>query len=387
MLKTQKLFKELGHVDAVKYLSETLFITCKECDDFYVLNYNQIFSPEDDDYVMECRSLQLDKQGNVVSRAYPRFFNYGQRPEITGKFVFEGCRILEKVDGSLIRVYWNPFGNRWEIATRGTAFAESEQDFYPSFRQAVLEDGFGVTEEEFQDVFNREFNKDHTFVFEYCSIKNRIVTLYAEPVMYFVVAIENYSGEEVHGDDEFLYRINTLSHNVKIVEEYTFNDNNDMLKGLEELPDLKEGFVAQDVNGLRVKFKNSLYLKLHKMRGDNGFTEKKIASLVADNEYDEVFVYFPEYKELFQPYIRVCNELFSLITMTYSFNAGLESQKDFALAVKDYTFSGILFTMRKTGKSFEDVWSETRLESRIELILNAMKVERAYEAGWLDGQI
>ena len=152
MLKTQQLFKDLGHEKAIAFLKEEpRMIQVKEYDHFVVLNYNQIFSQEDDPYVMECRSLQLDYQGEVVSRAYPRFFNYGQRPEITGKFVFEGCEVYEKADGSLIRIYWNKFANggfgRWEIATRGTAYAESESPFYKSFRQAVIEDGFKFKDE------------------------------------------------------------------------------------------------------------------------------------------------------------------------------------------------------------------------------------------------
>ena len=118
MLKTQLLFKELGREKAVEFLkAEPINLQVKEYEHFVVLNYNQIFSPETDPYVLECRSLQIDNGGNVVSRSFPRFFNFGQRPEITGGFKFdEDTLFYAKEDGSLIRVYWNPFDSRWECA-------------------------------------------------------------------------------------------------------------------------------------------------------------------------------------------------------------------------------------------------------------------------------
>lgn len=381
MLKTQKLFEEMGHVEAIKFLtSEPLNIKAKEYENFYVLNYDQIFSPETDDYVMECRSLQIAKDGTIISRAFPRFFNYGQRPEITGKFDFDSAMFYEKADGSLIRVYWNPFDNRWEIATRGTAFAESEHDFYPTFRQAVIEDGFGfegcpngTPEQFFQAFCSKWFIKSFTYVFEYCSMKNNIVTPYAEPQMILLSIIKNETGDEtpLHITKEYMDDgwIGNNKRHVRLVKLYNFDSYNDMKVALDNLPDLQEGFVAQDKNGLRVKFKNELYLKLHKMRGDLGFTEKKIASVVAQGEEDEVLTYFGQYKHLFEPIIKSRDELMIEIQRVYNKNMDKESQKDFALSVKDYPYSALLFNMRK-GKSFIEVWNEAREDYKVELILN-----------------
>ncbi len=45
-----------------------------------IFNYSQIDSPKNNDIVMECRGLVLDKNNNweLVARAFPRFFNYGE---------------------------------------------------------------------------------------------------------------------------------------------------------------------------------------------------------------------------------------------------------------------------------------------------------------------
>jgi hypothetical protein len=53
-------------------------IKVKEYDEgLLVLNYDLIESPKSHPIVMECRSLILDKQFNVVSRSFDRFFNLG----------------------------------------------------------------------------------------------------------------------------------------------------------------------------------------------------------------------------------------------------------------------------------------------------------------------
>lgn len=376
MLKTQKLINDIGWDAAVKYLTEELHLQVKEYDDFGVFNYNQIFSPEDNEYVMECRSLQLAKDGTVISRAYPRFFNFGQRPEITGKFEFHGCKIYEKADGSLIRVYWNPFGNRWEIATRGTAFAESSQDFYPTFREAVLHDGFGLSEDEFQDRFNDELmNREFTFVFEYCSMKNRIVTPYPESQMVFIVAIHNATGEEFVLDDEGAMRMNYISEKIRNIRSHEFKNIEETIEGANNLPDLAEGFVLQDVNGLRVKLKSTLYLKLHKMRGDLGFTPKKIASIVADGEVGEVLTYFPELGNMFDKYQAAFDRLKLNVLLTWNSTQRAETQKDFALLVKDLPYSAIMFSLRK-GLTFEEIWSNMREESKVDLIMAGVSDEQ-----------
>jgi hypothetical protein len=367
--KTEQLIKLLGWKDATEYLQEKFHIVCKEYDDFVLLNYNQIFSPEDNDFVMECRSLQLTKCGSVMSRAYHRFFNYGQRPEITGKFNFsKAFKVFEKADGSLIKIYWNKYGKRWEISTRGTAFGEAEQSHYTTFREAVLHDGLGITEEEFQVRMSSNFSMLYTYVFEYCSLKNNIVTPYETPQMVYITRVLNFNGNEGELNDVIKESLSQLSDRVRIIREYECGTIDEVLDAVEKLENLEEGFVLQDCNGLRVKIKNSLYLKLHKMRGDLGFTPKKIASIVGEGEEDEVLTYFPQYKHLFDPIIENRCKLFDKINTMYSSVKDIVTQKDYALVVKDLPESQILFAMRK-GLTFENVWSNLRDEVRVNLLM------------------
>lgn len=76
--------------------------------DLRVLNYNQIDSPKNHPIVRECRSLVVKEESDsgtysVVSRAFNRFFNQGEN-DVT--FKLEDLTIYEKVDGSLISVFY-----------------------------------------------------------------------------------------------------------------------------------------------------------------------------------------------------------------------------------------------------------------------------------------
>lgn len=376
MMKVQELIKNIGYDEAVKYLKNELHIMVKEYDNFGVFNYNQIFSPEVDDYVIECRGLILDKNGEVLGRRWNRFFNYGQQPDITGKFEFEGSEIFEKVDGSTILFWYNPYENKWEISTRGTALAESEQLWYPSFRQAVLEDGLGITEEQFQEFMKVNLKNNTSCVFEYCSIKNRIVTYYDKPTMYLVSIIDNSTGDEAPYEDneQYISIWKQLSPNIHHIKKFDFNSLEDVVSTARGLQNLQEGYVAKDKNGLRIKIKADLYLKVHKIKGEGQITPKSIASLVIENEADEFLAYFPEYREMFIPYETRLYELIREIDCVWGDTHGIEVQKDYALAIKNYPYSAVLFSMRKTEKPFDKIWEESRLDYRIGLLLSVLDV-------------
>jgi hypothetical protein len=132
---------------------------------------------------------------------------------------------------------------------------------------------------------------------------------------------------------------------------------------------LDEGFVAKDKNGLRIKIKADLYLKVHKIKGEGQITEKSMCSLIVDNEQEEFLQYFPEYRTMFKPYEDAFAELIREIDNVWVDTHGIENQKEFALEVKDLPYSSILFSMRKTEKSFEDIWSDARLDYKTNLLL------------------
>ena len=137
---------------------------------------------------------------------------------------------------------------------------------------------------------------------------------------------------------------NTLEDCVAAASELTFNE---------------EGYVVVDGNWNRVKIKSPAYVAVHHLKGNDELNIKSVIDMMKANETDEFLSYFPEYKDAFKS-IRERIEIFIFLLereldeiqyKTY------ETQKDFALAVKDKPFSGYYFLWRKTGiKPKEWVW-------------------------------
>lgn len=167
-LDIQKYLRNGGTPESLK---ETLGIDAKRSvrhPSLLLFKYDQIASPEAHPIVIECRGLILDEANNwnIVSHPFHRFFN-----ESTGnaaKIDWRTARVQEKVDGSLMHVYW--YGGEWNVASSGNPDAAGEVN------------DFGFT---FRDLFWKTWDAqalpldlldpDLTYMFELTSPYNRVV--------------------------------------------------------------------------------------------------------------------------------------------------------------------------------------------------------------------
>ena len=355
--------------EGMEQLEQELGIKVKEyaAEGLYVFNYSQIDSPKTNPIVMECRGLILTNDFEVVCRPFDRFFNYGEALEVTGDFSFESSVVCSKEDGSLVKVYF--WDGDWRVATRGTAFAESENYTGEVFQNLIL-DAFGVDSlETFSDRCAEVLDTDYTYIFEYTSPKNRVVTQYSEDCMYLLGARNNATGEEIFGPEELEWLAEDLRgiayFEVQRPKLYKFDSEADMVKFAKGLSDLSEGIVALDpVSGIRLKVKAEFYVQVHHLRGECVPTPKKIRKLIVTNEVEEYLAYFPEDRDLFTPYAIAWSSLLGHADTVFSLHNGLESQKDFALAVKDYSFAWALFEARHKGCMPSDVILGAELRKR-----------------------
>ena len=141
ILQVQLFLRDSYEADPFVALTEQYGIKVRKYpeDNIVLLDYDQIESPKTHPIVIECRSLILAMDTlEVVSRKFDRFFNLGEAPELYQDFDFDSAVVMEKADGSLIGVYFNPHTSRWEVSTRGMAKAEGEHMFGGTFRDKVL---------------------------------------------------------------------------------------------------------------------------------------------------------------------------------------------------------------------------------------------------------
>lgn len=380
MLKVQEYLvnksNELGtKLEALEALKQEFGIKYRLYpeDGMVLLDYDQINSPKSHPIVIECRSLILRYHTfGVVSRKFDRFFNYGECPEYYEDFDFSKAQVFEKVDGSLIGIYYNFFTDKWEISTRGMAKAEGPHSFYPTFRDCVL-DTFGFkNEQEFQKTFS-EFVCHHTYVFECIGPKNKCVKRYESPEMVCLGVINKHTGKiALKGGtaEEVAY---VLSHthklNVRLPKVYEASDAESIVKMVSEFKDLDEGVVAFDpVSNKRVKIKSATYVAAHKLRGNDPVpTKKNLLTVIFEGEVDELLAYFPEFKEYIDPLQARLSWIVGAMGEDWLKVKDIESQKDFALAVKDKPYSNVLFEARKKNQDPVKVFDGMTLSYKLRL--------------------
>ena len=147
-----------------------------------------------DPIVCEARGIILDlKEMKVVCWPFDKFFNVQE--SYAAEINWRTARVLEKIDGSLIKVYW--YKGEWRFATSSTCCAED----------AIISWHVGYT---FWDVIKKAINfesipfgqmdKELTYMYELVSPLTQVVIKYEATKLYFLAARNNNTGEEVEVD-------------------------------------------------------------------------------------------------------------------------------------------------------------------------------------------
>ena len=354
---------------SLEKLTEEHGIKVKDYDQFVVLNYDQIECKKTDPRWWDCRGLILEKDTwKVLSRPFTRFFNFNETFESTS-FPFERSIAYDKIDGSLMSAFFNPFDERWEVGTRQMAFGEGTTAMGTSFRQLFLDGGFNGEEIDFQGAMCRlNINfPGYTWIFEMTSPETRVVTPYTEKNIWFLAARHNLTGQYLMAG-AIKEIIEMYIPSCKFPKEYTFNSAEECAKAAADLPALEEGYVMYDpVTQNRIKLKSPQYMYVHHLRNNGQLVPKNIMNLVRINEYDEYLSLFKEDEIYFVPYINGFEKLKIDIIKEYNNIKFIEDQKSFALKAIQTNFSGILFSLRK-GLNLNDVLISIHIEKLLQFV-------------------
>ena len=333
----------------------------------YVLNYDQIDSPKTHPLVMECRALILDREFNVVARAFDRFFNLNEAPETQAHLDWDIAEIADKIDGSLIKLYyWN---DAWHFSTRGTAFAESQcmNSEYTFHDLCVKASDANYMEEVEASAELADLDRGVTYLLELTCRENRVVTVYEGYDLHFLGARRNDTGEYVTVPANALWVMNWLD-----VKKYKFDSAQACKETAEKLPNLAEGYVVYQ-DGIPVcKVKSPAYVACHHLRSGGIPSTNRIIDLVATGEEAEYLTYFPEDQKYFDPVISAKDIIVNQADALWHTTRNITEQKQFALAVKDVSYSWLLFQAKKEGKNPSDVFAKSPVEKRARTISNYM---------------
>lgn len=227
------------------------------------------------------RSVILDEYENIVSRGWPKFFNYGQKPELyPNPFDFNDWVIEEKIDGSLAIVTMR--GMELSIRTRGTfsyETLENASDFkqlevkYPMAKQLAAQ------------------NRGWSFLFEIVTPNQKIVINYPEIDFYFIGMVHNHTGRMA---DAVLLDSIADAFKLKRPKKYSFDNFDDLVRIVKEWRDREGVVVSYNKGQNRIKFKADHYCFLHKIisgyRSQSEIIDKFFE--LGKPNFDEFFAYY-----------------------------------------------------------------------------------------------
>lgn len=334
------------------------------------LNYCQIDSPKFHPIVREARGLIVcPNELSIVSRSFDRFFNHGEGGENEAFDINRAC-IMEKVDGSLMKLYFHK--GKWRVSTRGTCFANTPVGTFDITFSDLFWRAAGVVDKHSKEEFLSNFHSNMTYIFELATPENRVVTRYASDQLVLLAARSPVSGyyKSIEYKEQLVKAVTEAGFNVRMPTMFAANDFSQVLEATKQLTNLQEGFVAWDlVSDERVKFKSAAYVAVHHIRGEGALVPKRVAALVLENEHEEYLTYFEEDRRFFEPYVEARDILASSMEETYESVKGIEDQREFALKVKDLPYSAVMFTARKKGISVHDAFNEMRDAQKISLLM------------------
>lgn len=298
-----------------------------------------------------------------IARPWNKFFNRQEgfskfsKEEDFEKFKKLSPKLLSKLDGSAILVYFDPDIQDFRASTLGSIQTSNVSDFSLTFSEL------------FWKTFNKNkerFIKGTTSIFELCTIYNRIVTEYNQDKVVFLGTYSNETGEYLEKESEEIGKdlekpisipLCPLFNSWKDVEEFVEKESSNPIYGKNS-----EGFVTYSDKPL-FKLKNRNYLHLHGLfTGDKMFVRKNVINLFFSNGLDDVYSDLPEEikkfsDELKERYLKTSLEIHRA---KESLKELKEDRKEYALKIIEIekenetvkTFKAYLFDCLKEDKEF-----------------------------------
>ncbi len=277
-----------------------LKINVKEDGELAIFNY-EILADFSNPIVQEARGIIINTSTlEVVCWPFRKFGNYNE--SYADKIDWNNAVVLEKVDGSIIKLWFNKLLDNWQFSTNGTIRAENANvsGFDNLYYSQVIRNAENISSIHFDSL-----NKDYTYVFELVSPQTQVVVCYEKTLLYHLGTRNNLTGEELNENIGIIkpqsYQLNSLEKCIEAVIE--LNKNMTAVK--------KEGFVVVDKNWNRVKIKSPDYVLLHHM-SNKRLLSKEVALNVlinAPEKLDSILANFPTYLAVIKFYDYKLEEL------------------------------------------------------------------------------
>lgn len=321
--------------------------------------------------VMEARGCIIKKDFNnkwvYVCKPFNKFFNYGSSYASYIDWNSKPISITEKIDGSLMKLWYEPDEMRWHLSTSGTIdafktyFHESNLTFGNIFERIL-----GCSINTFaKDCF---LNTKYTYCFEMTSPETKIVIPYTDGI-YYLTSFHTATGTESCSLTNFT-KEEMERYGINFPTTYHLNSIEEVIDFVQNLDASHEGVVIRDAYGRRVKVKTLDYLFASKIFAKGEIKKADILKLIRENKIDDLIEYFPEYNVKALEVKQEVEEFINSVLHVYNTYHTITTRKELASKIKN--FNGAYVVFKKYNNPNLDVrkyvWEDLRLSRLIRLL-------------------
>jgi hypothetical protein len=320
----------------------------KDYPNLVLLKYDQILTTMTP-MTRECRGLILDESKNweCVCYSYSRFQNWG---ETWGDTIdWRTSKVLEKVDGSLIQLYY--YDGAWRVSTSGMPDAAGQVgDFNITFEQ-LFWDTWNALGYKLPDSFRHPGSMLSVtpltcYAFELLTPFNQLVVRQAKSriVLHGVRDLSDFG--ELNPEPI------AAQYGWDCVKSWPLNGSVEQLIEFVNARDPfeYEGVVVTDANFHRVKIKSLNHILLSHMKDNLSSSNRNMIEIIRKNEDGELLSKIQQIQELKEAYDDLkakYDALVEKIEATYESLKYIPIQKDFALQAVKFKYSRALFQIKK----------------------------------------
>ena len=335
-------------------------ISIKEDGDYAIFNY-AIGADFSNPVVREARGIIINTVFHqVVCRPFYKFFKYDEpyHHEINWKC----ARAEEKIDGSLIKLWYDYIKDKWVFSTNSTIYAEYaplSQDTNLTFLDAIKSaDNYGMIECLIED---NELHKDCTYMFELIGRGNQVVIKYDCTRLYHIGTRDNNTGKEYDIDLGIVrpnrQYVNSLDFCINYVSKVLNTSSKNKITGCES-----EGLVVVDNEFNRIKVKSPIYVILHNLVNNGETSKKLLLKLIHEDriDIDSVCRQFPNLSHWIRYYAFKYDEFAyqvnSFVNITRRlYEESTYNRKLVAERIKGHKYSSIAFKALDNSDSVEKI--------------------------------
>lgn len=288
-------------IDDNDYAKEKHLIV-KEYGNLYLIKYDKSFLNINNYETLGLfRSVIVDREANIISYSPPKSYNLNLDTCSTKNvFKFEDYELQPFIEGTMVNIFWHPYLNDWEIATRSFIGAKNKFNTPNTFRYMFLQCCNDI---------NLSFdmlNKSYSYSFVMQHIENRIVIPMVNNMLYLSNVYEFKDSTVLCKD---LKEMDNIFSETKIITIRPFSNTelqvdsfNDLISYINnsDLDYKILGYICYNKNnGSRIKIRNPNYETVRHLKGNTPKIQFQYYFLRKNNKVKDFLKFYPEYASTF----------------------------------------------------------------------------------------